>query len=73
MGKLVHTYPPKDLIEHVLVDDLCICGPEVKLLQSEEGPDGWHYTHWALDVAVETSSDPKAWDNYVQPRGGRVA
>lgn len=48
MGQKVHVTPVNDLIDHVEVDDECVCGPTVEHVPSVDG-DGWLYVHHSLD------------------------
>jgi len=45
----VHTYPTRDLIEHVTEGDDCPCGPTVEPVEREDGSYGWHLLHHSLD------------------------
>ena len=45
----VHVHPLEDLVDHVLDEDMCICGPWVECIPREDARDGWMYTHHALD------------------------
>jgi hypothetical protein len=45
---LVHVAPIGDVIAHDLDED-CVCGPSVEIIPNPDGPDGYMWTHHALD------------------------
>lgn len=45
----VHVHPTDDLIEHDLDDTDCVCGPETRPAQRDDGAIGWIVIHHALD------------------------
>lgn len=46
----LHVRPKDDLIEHTLdTTGSCICGPEVRAIEREDGSMGWLFTHHSLD------------------------
>lgn len=45
----IHAVPVDDLVEHEVNEDGdCVCGPKVRLVETEQG-DQWIVTHQALD------------------------
>jgi hypothetical protein len=46
---IVHTYPDRDLIEHLTDGRDCPCGPTEEAVFREDGSNGWHVLHHSLD------------------------
>lgn len=46
--RFVAVAPQRDLVEHDLYDEQCVCGPTLRVVQGDH-PDGWVLTHEALD------------------------
>lgn len=49
VGSQVHVYPTDDLIEHELVGDGCVCGPQPEAVKCDDGSVEWIIAHHSLD------------------------
>ena len=49
VGSAVHVYPVDDLVEHELVGDNCICGPQPVVVKCDDGSIEWVIAHHSLD------------------------
>ena len=49
MTETLHVVPIDDLIEHQTDGDECICGPDCELVQRDDAPDMYLYSHHSLD------------------------
>lgn len=48
---IVHVVSDNDVIQHE--PERCVCVPAVECVRTEDGPDGWRYTHHSLDGREE--------------------
>lgn len=46
---VVHVYPDRDLVEHEVEGDGCVCGPTVEPVPRDDGSYGWLMVHHSLD------------------------
>lgn len=44
-----HVFPTRDLVEHDIETDDCVCGPTVEPVPRDDGSMGWVVTHHSLD------------------------
>lgn len=46
----LHVHPVNDLVEHDTGSDDCVCGPETRPVEQEDGSVGWLIVHRPLGV-----------------------
>jgi hypothetical protein len=49
MSTTVHSFPINDLIEHVIDGGDCLCGPETRPVEMDDGQVNWQVVHHSLD------------------------